>query len=238
MQILVDIRKRLATGARVFTLEVAFASDQDITVLYGPSGSGKSLTLKAVAGLIQPDGGRIEVAGQVFFDGDQKIHLPARHRRVGYVPQDYALFPHLSVGKNISFGLRQGWSKPNHRDWRQVEEMLEAFDLRELQDAYPGEISGGQRQRVALARALILQPQILLLDEPFAALDGFLRAKMRQALLEVQSRFHIPVILISHDPEDVTALAQTLVVYDMGRVSRLVDREAQLREPACQASCL
>ncbi|MFZ2089952.1 MAG: ATP-binding cassette domain-containing protein, partial [Desulfobaccales bacterium] len=224
MQLVVEVRKSLQNGDRAFTLDVAFASDQDITVLFGPSGSGKSLTLKSLAGLLQPDRGRIEVAGQVFFDRDEGVNLPPRRRRVGYVPQDYGLFPHLPVGENIGFGLRQGWSKRlSRKDWRRVEELLAVFELRELKDAFPGEISGGQRQRVALARALILQPQILLLDEPFAALDGFLRAAMRRVLLEVQARFRIPVILITHDPEDVNTLAQTVVVYDLGRVYRQVN---------------
>lgn len=239
MQVLVDIRKQLATAGRVFTLDVAFTADRDFIVLYRPSGSGKSLTLKALAGLLQPDAGRIVVGEQVFFDGDKGLHIPARRRRVGYVPKDYALFPHLSVADNIGFGLEPRWSgRLGRSDRLRVEEMLEVFDIQELQDSFPGDISGGQRQRVALARALILRPQILLLDEPFAALDGFLRAKMRRVLLEVQDHFRLPIILITHDPEDVTTLAQTLVIYDMGRVNRKVSIEDLPREAACLGSCL
>jgi molybdate transport system ATP-binding protein len=223
MKILVDIKKRLWSGRRVFSLDVAFASDQDIVVLFGPSGAGKSLTLQAIAGLTTPDAGRIVAGDRVLFDAAREIRVPARHRDVGYVFQDYALFPHLTVAQNVSFGLKRGWPWYQPRgDRLALEEVLEIFELTALRHSPPRDLSGGQRQRVALARALIRRPSLLLLDEPFSALDALLRAKMRRELLKVQARFQVPVILITHDPEDVAALAQTVVVYDTGRIRQVL----------------
>ncbi len=223
MHILVDIKKRLWSGRRVFSLEVAFSSDQDVVVLFGPSGAGKSLTLQAIAGLTTPDAGRIEVGERVLFDSERAIRVPARHRDVGYVFQDYALFPHLTVAQNVSFGLKRGWPWYLPRGERlRLEEILDILELTPLRDCPPRDLSGGQRQRVALARALIRRPSLLLLDEPFSALDAPLRAKMRQELLKVRQRFTIPVILITHDPDDVAALAETVVVYESGKVVGIV----------------
>jgi len=223
MQILVDIKKRLWSGRRVFHLEVAFATDKDFVVLFGPSGAGKSLTLQTIAGLTTPDAGRIAVGERILFDSQQKIRVPARSRNVGYVFQDYALFPHLTVAQNVSFGLKHGWPwyLPQGERLR-LEEVLEIFELAPCKACLPRDLSGGQRQRVALARALIRRPSLLLLDEPFSSLDALLRAKMRQELLKIKERFAIPVILITHDPEDVAALAETVVVYEHGRVRKIM----------------
>jgi len=223
MKILVDIKKQLWSGRRVFSLEASFASDQNIVALFGPSGAGKTLTLQAIAGLTSPDTGRIVVKDRVLFDAARKIKIPARHRDIGYVFQDYALFPHLTVAHNVAFGLRRGWPwYLPQGDRLRLDEVLEIFELSALRESLPRDLSGGQRQRVALARALIRRPSLLLLDEPFSALDALLRARMREELLKVQERFSLPVILITHDPEDVAALAQTVVVYDGGKIRQVM----------------
>jgi molybdate transport system ATP-binding protein len=226
MFIQVTAKKQVTSPGRVFPLEVDFSCDCERLVLFGPSGSGKTLTLQLLTGLLTPDSGRIVVGDRVLFDAKQHVNVPARRRAIGYVPQDYALFSHLSVADNIGFGLPRRWPWGlKQSDRRRVAEFLEIFELSDLGKGLPRDLSGGQRQRVALARALICRPQLLLLDEPFAALDGFLRAHMRRLLLEVQDRFHLPIILITHDPEDVATLAQTLVVYELGRSCRVVSQE-------------
>lgn len=222
MRIEVSISKTLVSRGQRFTLCARFVSDDDFVVLFGPSGAGKTITLEAIAGLMRPDAGRVVAGEQVLFDHASGINLPVRSRSVGYVFQDYALFPHLSVEQNIAFGLKRIWEfrlPPEVR--RRVEEMLSIFELERVAKSLPRHISGGQRQRVALARALAKQPRLLLLDEPFAALNPLLRAKMRAELLNVQKRFEVPVVLITHDQEDVETFAETLVIYEEGQVARV-----------------
>ena len=171
----------MVSGDRHFALDVDVTSRSKRIALFGPSGAGKSLTLRAVAGLLRPDAGRIDINGRALFDSAQGICLPPQSRRVAYLFQDYALFPHLTVAQNIAFGMRRGWRNPPRKQVsEQARRWVDAFELGAIVGSYPSEISGGQKQRVALARALMLEPDILLLDEPFSALDSQLRGKMRQ----------------------------------------------------------
>lgn len=221
----VAIQKRLDG----FLLDTAFTTDHGFVVLFGPSGSGKSLTLQAIAGAIQPDRGRIVVDHAPFYDSTRHILLPPQTRRIGYVPQHYALFPHLTVEKNIAFGLSVN---PQVKPQQRINELLDIFSLQGLARRYPRELSGGQQQRVALARALAIQPRLLLLDEPFAALDAPLRASLRQELLHLQARLGLKIVLVSHDHADAFALGQQIIVYNGGRVIQQGARDDIFFRPA------
>lgn len=224
MKLDVEIQKSLRAQDRVFELDVKFQTAKDLIVIFGSSGAGKSVTVQAIAGLLTPDRGRIMLNGRTLYDSGAKINLPARQRHVGYVFQDYALFPHLTVAQNVSFPVQHTlWNKPKKIAAQEGEEFLSKFDLANLSSSYPRQISGGQRQRVALARALICKPDILLLDEPFAALDPMLRDRMRRELLEIQARFSVPMVIITHDPADVELFAETLHLFEAGRVIRSVE---------------
>ncbi len=180
MRISIEVEKRLNGSRRSFTLAARFATDASRVVLFGPSGSGKSLTLRAVAGLLRPDAGRIAVDGKVLFDSRKGVNIPVRRRRVGFVFQDYALFPHLTVRQNTAFGLGGMWGRLTREMRQRVDAMLDLFGLTRMADSLPRELSGGQRQRVALARAVAPGPAVLLLDEPFSALDLPLRSRLRR----------------------------------------------------------
>jgi molybdate transport system ATP-binding protein len=211
MSVSIQVRKQMVSGDRRFALDVAFDSSAKRIALFGPSGAGKSLTLRAVAGLLRPDAGRIEINGRVLFDTDAGV----------YLFQDYALFPYLTVAQNIAFGLRRGWRNPPRREvGPEAQRWVDAFELGSIVGSYPSEISGGQKQRVALARALMLRPDILLLDEPFSALDSQLRGKMRLELNALQRQLDVPMLLITHDPADVDALADEVFEVREGRVRR------------------
>jgi len=224
----VDVEKSFLRGKEPFTLRVAFETDSRTLVIFGPSGSGKSLTLQLMAGMIAPDRGRIMINGHVLFDSGGGVNLPARKRRIGYVFQDYALFPHMSVRKNIAFGLVPGpKSGRTGKAGDAIDELMARFEISHIADSMPGRISGGQKQRVALARALAMNPDVLFLDEPLSALDPLLRRKVRQDLLDSIVLTGLPTVLISHDPEDVDAFARSLVILDNGETKIVLDYQQE-----------
>jgi len=200
-----------------FKLEVSWEIGDELAVIFGPSGSGKSITLQLIAGLMEPDHGCIRVDGKIFFDSTLKRMVPPERRSFGYVFQDLALFPHMTVEENIRYGAA-GMERPQ-RD-RRLKEIMNIFHLEGLENKSPSEISGGQKQRVAFARALIRKPDVLLLDEPFSSLDTSLRLEMRHLLTDIRREFNVPVILVTHDVFDAGALADTVIVYADGKVVR------------------
>ena len=215
----VDFAKRLQHGSTAFELAVAFRSDARRLVLFGPSGAGKTQTLKVLAGLVRPDRGRIGIAGRSLYDSARAVDLSPQSRRLAYVFQDYALFPHLTVRQNIAFARRAGLLNPRrHLQDDQVDRWVETFRLQSVIDHYPHQVSGGQRQRAALARSLVNQPTALLLDEPFAALDKALRHALREDMCAVQRELGIPMLVITHDDDDVRVLADEVVHLLAGRV--------------------
>jgi molybdate transport system ATP-binding protein len=214
----IDVRLSLASGGRRFDLDAAFVSAAARTALVGASGSGKSTVLMAIAGLLPYASGHVRVGARTLLDTARGIDLPARERGVGFVFQDYALFPHMTVAQNLAFGLRRLGRKTSEADAETVDALLRRFDLVALRDALPRDLSGGQRQRVALARALAPRPHLLLLDEPLSALDAPLRVRLRAELAEMLERVRVPTLLVTHDPDDVRALAQAVVRLGEGRV--------------------
>ena len=219
MQLDLDIRKTMRSEKNTFELATRFTSTSQRIVILGPSGSGKSLMLKAIAGLVTPDAGHIRLGGATLFERGAGIDVAPQRRQVGYLFQDYALFPHLNVRQNVGFGLARGWRNPHAKaSEAAVDHWLTAFGLAGLARQYPHELSGGQRQRTALARALVAQPRALLLDEPFAALDPPLRVAMRAELDAVQRRLQVPMVLITHDPEDAQVLGEHVIELRDGRV--------------------
>jgi molybdate transport system ATP-binding protein len=220
-----DIEKRL--GA--FHLRPAFEAEDEFVVLLGPSGSGKSLTLRSIAGLLTPDRGHIELPGGRVFDSATGLNLAPQSRNVGYVVQNLALFPHLSVAENIGFAL-SSWPRPQRRD--RVKELMELLGLQGLEARLPGSISGGQQQRAALGRALAARPSVLLLDEPFSALDAPLRSALRREVARLRRQLGVLALFVTHDLQEAFALADRIAIYDAGAVLQCGPRDAVFRYPA------
>jgi len=200
-----------------FTLDLAFDVGNEILTLFGPSGAGKSMAVRCIAGLLRPDSGLIRHDSTVWFDRSARINLRPQARRVGLVFQDYALFPHLTVEQNIAFGLARLGTVERRGI---VGSLLEEMHIRGLEDRYPDELSGGQQQRVALARALAPSPAVLLLDEPFSAVDVTVRTRLLRLVADVQRRRGRPTVFITHDLEDAFLLSDRLAVIERGRILR------------------
>ena len=211
-----------------FRLAVEFMADGAPLGLLGPSGSGKTMTLRAIAGLEAPDRGRIVLHGRVLFDSARRINVPARERSIGLLFQNYALFPHLTVAKNIGFGLRR---VPEPKRARRVEQQLTAAHLNNLASRYPASLSGGEQQRVALARALAVEPAALLLDEPFSALDTHLRSALERQLRETLDTYRGSTLFVSHNLEEAYRVCEKLVVLERGEVVARGPKEELFRHP-------
>ncbi len=201
-------------------------------MLFGPSGSGKTLTLQCLAGLVRPDAGRIVVNGRTLFDSAAGIHLPPQSRRLGYVFQGYALFPHLTVAANIAFGLRD---RPRAERDARVAEVIDRLGLANHAGRYPRELSGGQQQRVALGRALAPDPELILLDEPLSALDAPLRRQLRDDLGAILGDWGKAAVLVTHDLSEAYQLATTVVIYEAGRVIQCAPTSELLWQPPSEA---
>lgn len=198
-----------------FSLEVNLSHRAGILVLFGPSGSGKSLTLECLVGLIRPARGRVVVRGHTLVDTDARIEVPAHQRRIGYVPQHHSLFPFCSVRENVAFGLPR--AERHARTSPVVDELIEELGLSALRDARPDRLSGGERQRVALARALAVRPRLLVLDEPFASLDLDGRAEIGRTVRRTLARHDTPAVFVTHDPVEAVQMGDWLVRFERGR---------------------
>ena len=233
MSLNVDIRKVLGS----FTLDVRFRAERGITSLLGASGCGKSMTLKCIAGIEKPDEGRIELDGRVLFDSAQGINLPPQQRRVGYLFQNYALFPNMTVRQNILCGLNR--EKDRAEKEKRLRDILRMMQLEGLEDRKPAQLSGGQQQRAALARILVSDPQILLLDEPFSALDGHLRDSLKVEMRDLLENFGREVLMVTHDRNEAYNMSREIAVMDAGRLLTIKPTKALFADPgSVQAAIL
>ncbi len=211
-----------------FSIDVELTADKEFLVLFGPSGAGKSLILKMISGILRPDEGVISIDGDVIFDSWNNIDAPMRDRRIGFVFQEYSLFPHMTVFKNISYGIKD----PGGPDAGVlVRELIGLMRLNGLEQRFPHEISGGQRQRVALARTLAANPRLILLDEPFSALDNMVREKLRADLTNIHRRFPITTMMVTHDLEEAFMMGSRISVVNNGRIEQTGSREDVFYRP-------
>ena len=209
-----SIRKEQRNAAS-FVLDVSFEAPPGITILFGPSGAGKSTLLDCLAGLVQPNTGKIGIGENVLFDSTMQINIPPQKRHIAYVLQTLALFPHLTIEENIEYGLSDA---PEQDRRARVEEILQAFRIANLRNQKPSQISGGEKQRTALARSLVTQPQLLLLDEPLTGLDAELKAAIVEDLRAWNAEKRIPILYVTHSREEVDALGERVIAIDNGRV--------------------
>ncbi len=233
MSILVDIEKHVGS----FHLKVAFEAGNQVLALLGASGCGKSMTLRCIAGIETPDRGRIVLDGVTLFDSEKKINLPPQKRRVGLLFQNYALFPNMTVLENLKAGCRRKGGRESSEE--KVREIMELFELTALQNQLPRQLSGGEQQRTALARILLSEPNILLLDEPFSALDAHLRFRLEREMAQVVKDFGRTVLLVSHDRDEIYRLSDQVLIMHNGRKEVCGPRREVFRSPeTCHAAVL
>ncbi|MDO9492548.1 sulfate/molybdate ABC transporter ATP-binding protein [Acetobacterium sp.] len=225
MEFVIDIKKRLYD----FQLDVSLQSKEEIIGILGASGSGKSMLLRCISGLVKPDEGQIIINSKTFFDSEKKINLSMRDRKVGFLFQNYALFPNMTIAENIAFGLdKLSKTEKNER----VSALMEKYHLGDIGKRYPTQISGGQQQRVALARAVAVEPDILLLDEPFSALDVHLRNHMMREMSELLKEFQGLTLFVTHNREEAYRLADYIAVFKTGKVEIFGQKDAIFKWPA------
>lgn len=220
MSLCVHISKKIGN----FSLRSDFETGDGTLALLGPSGCGKSLTLKCIAGIEQPDEGTITLSGRVLYDSSKKISLPPQKRRVGYMFQDYALFPNMTVRKNVLAGMGR---RP---DPSLADPYLEQFRIADLADRYPQELSGGEKQRVAMARIIAQSPDVILLDEPFSALDTILKWQLEQEMLQVLSKIDRPVVFVSHDLDEVYRMSRDVCSMSEGKTQETIPSDEFFRQ--------
>ena len=221
MALQVKITKKLAN----FTLDVDFSVEQEIFALLGASGCGKSMTLKCIAGIEQPDEGVIVLNGRTLFDSGRKINLPPQKRQIGYMFQDYALFPNMTVLQNVMAGMGKRPSR------ELAQEYLRQFHIEELEQQYPTRLSGGQKQRAAMARMLAAKPEVILLDEPFSALDSHLKWTMEQQMRQILQEVHKPTLLVSHNRDEVYRLCNVVSCVNRGKLEVIEPVKEFFRNP-------
>lgn len=231
MALYVDIYKRLGS----FELKVKFEAENEVVGLLGASGSGKSITLKCIAGIMKPDKGKIVLNGRVLFDSEKKINLTPQKRRVGYLFQQYALFPNMTVEQNIIAGVR---NLSGTEAKKEVAEYINIFKLNGLEKKYPKQLSGGEQQRVALARILINKPELLLLDEPFTALDSFLKWQLESELCDTLNTFSKTAVFVSHNRDEVYRICDSVCVLSNGNSEDKVTVDELFISPKTRNSAL
>jgi molybdate transport system ATP-binding protein len=224
MELSVHIQKKFDA----FNLAVDFETNESVVGFLGPSGAGKSMTLMCIAGLEKPDSGQIIINGKCVYDSQKNIWIPPSQRHVGFLFQKYALFPHMTVEENVAFGMMH-LDKEERR--QRVHDYLQIVHMEDMRKRYPAELSGGQQQRVAIARALILEPEILLLDEPFSALDLHLRSRMEHQLKNLLDKYDGQSIVVSHDIHESYRLCQELAIFHEGQVLEYGEKEAIFEHP-------
>lgn len=227
----VDIKRKLPG----FSLEISFEIDRERLGILGASGSGKSMTLCSIAGIVKPDEGVIVLGKKVLYDSKAGINLPPQERNIGYFFQNYALFPHMTVEQNVSIGLISR-KKEKDKIRRSVAEKIDMFQLQGLENRYPRDLSGGQQQRVALARMLAYEPDVLLLDEPFSALDSYLKWQIEPRFLEVVKRYHGPTIYVSHNRDETYRICTDIAVISNGSIDVIGTKQQVFEKPKTVAA--
>ena len=214
----VDVEKQL--GA--FSISARFETASGVTAVFGPSGAGKTSLINMIAGLVAPDRGRITLAGEVLFDSEERINVPAHRRRIGYVFQEGRLFPHLTVERNLDYGRRMRGLPDDPAEWQRIVTLL---DIGSLVERRPGKLSGGERQRVAIGRALLMRPRLLLLDEPLASLDAARKREILPYLERLRDEASVPMVYVSHHAGELRRLATSVVRIEAGRVAAVGGKE-------------